>query len=138
MRSLFKISVFTEGPLEDGCDADHCGDEVGQEDFVGVEHGGYPGPPQHGRVEGIEEERVIRGTCPGKMPWVVDLKIKINQSTYFTRPHVISLALSTKIPKEIMFSSPTWNMIFFATMHPISEQRVPTKIMRPVRTKCQW
>ena len=34
MRSLFKISVATEGPLEDGGDADHCGDEVGQEDFV--------------------------------------------------------------------------------------------------------
>ena len=66
-----KLSVITKGPLEDGGDANHRGHEVGQEYFVRVEHGAYPGPPQDGRVERVEENRVIWRASPEKNPlWV--------------------------------------------------------------------
>ena len=56
------ISI-TQGPLEDGGDANHCADEVGQEYFVRVKHGAYPGPLEDA-VQGIEENRIIWRASP--------------------------------------------------------------------------
>ena len=66
MEIAVQSDVITKGPLEDGGDANHCGNEVGQEYFVRVKHGADPGPPQDGRVEGIEENRIIWRARPGK------------------------------------------------------------------------
>ena len=47
--------------------------------------------------------------------------------------HNTSLEHSTMVPMNMIFSSPTNVITFFARMFPINADRVPTKIKIPVK-----